>query len=137
MTPESTFAYCIVRKELSGGALLAHVFHAGREAKGPTASEDERICVLIATKDEMAWLSTKLQMAGIPFKACVETDGPMAGSTPSIGFSLLLKDKPTLKPVLGNLQVWSDRVQRRPEPTPPASARAALPEDKAHGGSSP
>ncbi len=110
----TTFAYCIVRKELTGGALLAHVFHAGREANGPPASEDERVCILVASKAEMEALAAELTARGVPFKACVETDGPMAGSTPSIGFSFLAADKPAFKPVLGHLQVWSEKARAAP-----------------------
>jgi hypothetical protein len=91
---------------LSGGALLAHVFHAGREARGPAASEDERVCVLQASKAEMEALAAALAKAQVPFKACVETDGPMAGSTPSLGFALRASDKEWFRDLVGHLKVW-------------------------------
>lgn len=100
----STFLYVVVRQELTGGALLAHVGHAAREAAGPRPTEDERICVLSATKAQLEQLCADLAGAGVPFKACVETDGPMAGSTPSVG--LAVTDRDALKPLLGHLKVW-------------------------------
>ena len=100
----TTYLYVIVRRELTGGALLAHVGHAAREAPGPRPSEDERICVLVATKAEMADACQRLDAAGIPYKACVETDGPMAGSTPSVG--LAGADRVRIKEALGHLKVW-------------------------------
>lgn len=109
-----------MRDKLSGGPLLAHVAHAAREAGyvpgGIAPSENERVCVLIATKAQIETAVGGLRRDGVPFKSCFETAGPMAGTTPSVGISLLLEDKPKFEKYLGHLQPWSDRRQKNAQP---------------------
>jgi hypothetical protein len=101
-----TRLYAIVRQELTGGALLAHLGHACREAPGPTPTEDERIVVLSATKAQMESALASLDAAGIGYKRCVEVDGPLAGSTPSVGFAILEADRASLPPQIQELKPW-------------------------------
>lgn len=106
-----TRLYVVVRQELSGGALLAHVGHAAREARGPSPTEDERIVILSATKAQLDTACYELSRLEIPFKACEETDGPMAGSTPSVGFAIEDADKGRLPPAVATLKVWRGKVE--------------------------
>jgi hypothetical protein len=100
----NTWLYVLVRKELSGGALLAHVAHAAREALGPEPTEDERAVVLMATKAEIEKVIKDLETAKIPYKACIEVEGVLAGTTPSLG--LAVADRTVLKDILGHLKPW-------------------------------
>lgn len=101
-----TRLYVIVRSELAGGALLAHVAHAAREAAGPRPTEDERVSILMASKAQMERVAQDLRDAGFDFKACIQTDGPMAGSTPSIGCALEEEQREHLPQSLKELKVW-------------------------------
>lgn len=110
-----TRLYVIVRTELTGGSLLVHAVHAAREAQGPRPTEDERACVLVATKSQLDAAMGQLADRGIPFKACVETDGPMAGVTPSIGFAIEDADRHLLPPAVTTLKVWRPPAKEQPK----------------------
>jgi hypothetical protein len=100
----NTWLYILVRNELSGGALLAHVAHAAREALGPAPTEDERAVVLTCSKEQMRKACEEMDAQGIPYKACIEVDGPLAGTIPSVGVAVA--DKETVRPIFKELRPW-------------------------------
>lgn len=110
----STFHYVIVRRELSGGALIAQAVHAAGESAshftqrtGLPLPDTTRAVILVASKDELARLKFDLEAIDEDFTAIVETDGPLAGSTTALG--LVTQDRETLKagvPVLAQLRPW-------------------------------
>lgn len=105
----NTWLYVLVRQELTGGALLAHVGHAAREALGPPPTEDEHIVVLSCTKAQMEEVRGKLEESKIAYKACVESKGVLAGTTPSLG--LAVADREVLRPILGHLRPWRASIR--------------------------
>jgi hypothetical protein len=123
MNPNTTRLYVVVRKELGDRQFVAHFGHAAREAffappvtnALPVApSEDEAIVVLRASKKQMEDLRVNLIAAGIAVKACVEIHGPMAGSTPSLGFAISEYQRSVVDPLVKDLKSWE----------PPAAAIA-------------
>lgn len=107
----STFwHYIVVRRELTGGALLAQVLHASADSlkmhldRGGLYPQDARGVVLVATKEQLADLGVKLATLGQFFHVVTETDGPLAGSTTAI--ALITSDRETLRPALGHLRPW-------------------------------
>lgn len=103
----STYLYAVVRKDLSGGSLLAQFGHAVTEclrAEDLPLPIDTRIVVLAATKEQMAALKLGLHAAEVPHKAILETDGPLTGVITAIG--LVTANRDALKPLLGELKVW-------------------------------
>lgn len=109
----TTFAYCIVRAELTGGSLPMYCFHAGRECPGPPPSKDERGVVLVATKAQLDDVVQGLQQHGIAYQLFDETDGQLAGSKPVLTFACLLEAKDALRekiPLLKKLRPWSAKA---------------------------
>lgn len=108
----STFHYAIMRKELSGGALLAQVFHAGADSVkkhlegGGEYPHDTRAVILVATKEQLAEVVERLRSSPEEFTHLVvqETDGPLAGSITAV--SVITEDRDALKPILGHLRPW-------------------------------
>lgn len=101
------YLYAIVRKEMTGGALLAQLGHACSECVTPDLAplpKDTRIVVLAATKEELAQTRERLLAAGVPHAAVLETDGVLEGVVTALGLVTLNRDE--LKPILGNLKVW-------------------------------
>ena len=109
--------YIIVRRELTGGALLAQVAHAAGESAAKWAAStgadlptDTRACVLVATKEQMAGIPEAVEVlereTDRTFRVAVitETDGPLTGSTTAIG--IFTDGRDFLKPVLGHLRPW-------------------------------
>lgn len=108
-TPErgSTYLYAVVRKEMTGGALLAQLGHAVTECLHPAdlpLPKDTRIVVLAGTKEQMADLKLALHAAQVPHAAVLETDGPLTGVITAIG--LVTTNREALRPILGGLKVW-------------------------------
>lgn len=110
--------YVVVRRELTGGALLAQVAHAASEAaaawgatEGRPLPTDTRAGVLVATKAELEATREALDARALPHARIDETDGPLAGSTTAVG--LVTFDRDSLRPILGALRVWV-----APKPTP-------------------
>jgi hypothetical protein len=102
----NSWLYVVVRKELSGGALLAQVAHAAREASAGPAPADERACILSATKEQLVELVADLLVADIPHRAIVETDGPLTGSTTAIGLVTVERDRLKQLTRIGELRPW-------------------------------
>lgn len=102
--------YVVVRRELTGGALLAQVLHASADStkmhleRGGLYPFDTRGVVLVATKEQLADLGVGLVHAGHFFHVVTETDGPLAGSTTAI--ALITTDREALKHLLGQLRPW-------------------------------
>lgn len=63
---------------------------------------DLRLAVLGATKEQLAEVVEALEGAGIPHRAIVETDGPLAGMVTSVG--LVVDDKDSVAHILGELK---------------------------------
>lgn len=118
MNPQTTRLYVVVRKELGDRTFVAHFGHAAAEAGFvPGAiepSEDESIVVLRATKAQLKNLIENLLKANVPFKACQEIHGPMAGTNPSVGFRILESNRSTVDPLVSHLKTWD----------PPAATKA-------------
>jgi len=106
----------VVRRELSGGALLAMVAHAAGESvpvfgKLPT---DTRVVVLVASKEQiaeivhvMATMTTSSEVVA-GYSAILETDGPLTGSFPAVGITTPNREKlRQLLPLLAELKPWS------------------------------
>lgn len=109
----TTFAYCIVRAELTGGSLPMYCFHAGRECPGLPPSKDERGVVLVATKAQVDEVVRGLQQHGIAYQLFDETDGQLAGSNPVLTFACLFEAKDALCekiPLLKKLRPWSAKA---------------------------
>lgn len=109
--PSATWLYVIVRKEMTGGALLAQVAHASSEAASQYTYDsnrelpcDTRACILGATKDELAKVRFDLEAAEVPHRTILETDGPLKGCTTALG--VVTDDRETLRPMLGTLRPW-------------------------------
>lgn len=100
----STYQYIIVRKEFSGGALLAQVAHAAGESVIEPLPDDVRVVVLVATKEQMASVRDALSAAGVPHKPILETDGPLEGVLTAIG--LVTTNRDELRPILGELRPY-------------------------------
>lgn len=103
--PGATYLYAVVRKEMTGGALLSQFGHAITECLRPEdlpLPEDTRIVVLAATKEQFAKALIELSVAGVPHRAINEVDGVLAGVTTAVG--LLTRDREKLKPILGELK---------------------------------
>jgi hypothetical protein len=100
----ATYQYIVVRKELSGGALLAQVAHAAGESVQTPLPIDTRVVVLQATKGELSLLTADLMAGGVEHKAILETDGPLAGSITAVG--LVTTDREKLRPILRDLKLW-------------------------------
>lgn len=112
----STFSgvwhYVIVRRELTGGALLAQVVHAAGESaasfgvnSGRCMPPDARAVVLVATKEQMQAIIDETEYrSDIRPWVITETDGPLAGSTTAIGFVTDNREK--WKPIVGHLRPW-------------------------------
>lgn len=99
-----------MRRELSGGALLAQVLHASADSlklhleRGGAYPQDARGVVLVATKEQIAQVGEGLVQAGQPFHVVTETDGPLAGSTTAL--ALITENREALVSVLGGLRPW-------------------------------
>ena len=106
----STFHYVIVRRELTGGALLAQVLHASADSvkmhleRGGAYPQDTRGVVLVATKEQLAEVGLACVNLGQFFHVVTETDGPLAGSTTAL--ALITSNRDVLKPALGHLRPW-------------------------------
>jgi hypothetical protein len=103
----TTCLYAVVRKELTGGAMLAQFGHAVTECLGPQdvpLPADTRIVVLAATKEQLDGIAKLLEKDAVPHKAILETDGPLAGVITAIG--LVTREREKLKPILGELRPW-------------------------------
>lgn len=121
--------YVLVRKEMTGGTLLAQVAHASSEAASEWSlarrnarsmgslpldavdhlPADTRACILGATKEELAMALYDLGAAEVPHIAITETDGPLTGVVTAIG--LVTVDRADLRaqvPMLSNLRPWRD-----------------------------
>lgn len=117
----------LVRKELSGGALLAQVAHAASEAASewslarrtdrslgslPLEADDHlptdtRACILSATKEELSIALYDLGAAEVAHRAILETDGVLTGVVTAIG--VITTDRAELKakvPLLARLRPW-------------------------------
>jgi hypothetical protein len=100
----------VVRRELTGGALLAQLLHASADSlklhleRGGPYPQDTRGVVLVASKEQLAELGAGLVAADQFFHVVTETDGPLAGSTTAI--ALITTDREALKPLLGQLRPW-------------------------------
>lgn len=106
----STYHYVIVRRELSGGALLAQVLHASGESvaewlrlEGPFP-RDARGVVLVATKEQLAAVIDQFTEKKFAFARINETDGPLAGSTTAVG--IVVADREFVNPILSHLKPW-------------------------------
>lgn len=104
-TGPTTYQYILARKEMSGGALLAHVAHAAGESVTFILPGDTRVVVLGATAAQMAEVRLALDAASVPHKVILETDGPLKGVVTAIG--LVTTDRDALKPILGGLRPFS------------------------------
>lgn len=110
--PEPTWwHYVIVRKELSGGPLLAQLGHAtGYSASllGKPLPLRTRICVLQATKEEFGEAYGKLILrsdeVGKTLYAMYESEGQLAGCYTAMAF--LTPDKQSIIDVVGGLKLW-------------------------------
>lgn len=100
----ATYQYIVVRKELSGGALLAQVAHAAGESVTKPLPADTRVVVLQATKGELSLLTADLMAGSFPHKAILETDGPLAGSITAVG--IVTEDRDRLRPLVRDLKIW-------------------------------
>jgi hypothetical protein len=119
----STYLYALVRKEMTGGALLAQFGHAITECLHPDdlpLPADTRIVVLGATKEQLEGVATLLVKDGVPHKAIVETDGVLEGVITAIG--LLTRNREALKPILGELRPYRNPAGA---PSPGADNAAA------------
>lgn len=102
--------YVVVRRELTGGALLAQVLHASADSLkmhlelGGSYPQDARGVVLVATKEQLADLGSALVGLGQHFHVVTETDGPLAGSTTAL--ALITSNRDALKPALSHLRPW-------------------------------
>lgn len=110
----STFHYIVVRRELTGGALLAQAVHAAGESAslhtqrtGLPLPDTTRAVILVASKDELAKARFDPEEAEEDFVAITETDGPLAGSTTALG--IVTQDRESLRtavPMLAQLRPW-------------------------------
>ena len=107
----NVWLYILIRKELTGGALLAQVAHAASEAasqytieRGHELPSDTRACVLGCTKEELAKARYDLTADSVSYRAIEETDGALAGVVTAVG--LVTLDKAALAPALGGLRPW-------------------------------
>lgn len=99
----------VLRKELVGGSALAQAVHAAREASRGQAPTDERACILVATKEQMAalWITLERQPVTSCISRITETDGPLAGSITAIGIITTQRDLLRAHcPLLGDLKVF-------------------------------
>jgi hypothetical protein len=110
-TEQTWWHYLIVRKELSGGPLLAQLAHAaGYSAAqlGAPLPERTRVCVLSATKEQFGEiygrLSLRSDLVGKTLYAMYETEGQLSGSYTAMGF--LTSDKQSIIEVIGHLKPW-------------------------------
>jgi hypothetical protein len=105
-----------VRRELTGGALLAQAVHAAGESAALWAErrgqlpDTTRAVVLVATKEQMeAALEGELER-GLPLRdfasVITETDGPLAGSTTAFGIVANEVGRADLKRLVGHLRPW-------------------------------
>jgi hypothetical protein len=102
-----TYLYAIMRKDLSGGPLLAQLGHALTECLGKDDVPlplDTRIVVLEATKEQLAGVAMLLSKDGIPHRAVLESDCPLEGVITGIG--LVTRERERLRPILGELRTW-------------------------------
>lgn len=106
--------YVVVRKELSGGPLLAQVGHAtGYSAAqlGAPLPARTRICVLQATKEEFGEAYGKLILrsdeVGKTLYAMYESEGKLAGCYTAMAF--LTSDKQSIIDVVGDLKLWTEK----------------------------
>lgn len=115
----NSWVYVVLRKELTGGAAISQAVHAAREASRSQAPTDERACVLVATKEQLAEIWSSLEAARFidhhhsgsdaapSFSRIVETDGPLAGSITAIGVVTRCRDDLRVRvPLLANLKVF-------------------------------
>jgi hypothetical protein len=112
MSPETLYHYIIVRRELSGGALLAQVTHAAGESASKwslstthSLADTTRAAVLVASKEELESVLTKLAASLIIHQRIDETDGPLKGSTTSVGF--IAPKSEFVKALVAGLKPWS------------------------------
>lgn len=109
-----TYQYLIVRRELSGGALLSQLAHAAGESAvqymlehGGDFPGDTRVVVLVATKEELAALRYDLTDGAFPHCAIRETDGPLADVVTALGF--VTQSRELIRsacPLLAQLKPW-------------------------------
>lgn len=105
--PGSTYIYAVVRKEMTGGALLAQYGHAITECLRPEdlpLPEDTRIVVLGATGPQLAGVAMLLAKDGVHHRVIAETEGVLEGVITAIG--LVTRDRESLKPILGELRPY-------------------------------
>lgn len=104
--------YIVVRRELTGGPLLAQVVHAAGESAsafsmntGRHLPRDARAVVLVATKEQLALLVEQVQFrSDLQVHIITETDGPLAGSTTALGF--IVSEKGIATEFVGHLRPW-------------------------------
>ena len=103
--------YVVVRKNMSGGALLAQVAHAaseagswfGANANGLPLPNTTRACILGATKEQLAELAAALSLSRVPDVVAIEeNEGPLAGVITAIGFVTERRDE--VRPLLAHLK---------------------------------
>ena len=109
--PTATWLFVVVRKEMTGGALLAQVAHASSEAASQYVDEhgheipaDTRACILGVTKEQMATVKFDLEEGCFSHRVVLETDGPLAGVVTAIG--IVIDNRELVKPILGQLRPW-------------------------------
>ena len=103
-TRGSTWHYVIVRKEMTGGALLAQAVHAAGESVRTPLPPDTRAVVLVATKSELALLKLALINAFVDHTSITENEGPLEGVITAIG--LVTTDRDSVRPLLSHLKVY-------------------------------
>lgn len=133
---ELSFAYLIIRADISGGQALMMAFFAGVHCGGPRERVDMG-CALIATVAEMDMLAADLLKNDVPFTVRRSPKGDPA----TISFSIPAHKKLQYQSFLEHLQPWSVNLQKRladsSVPSNSNTAKAALSEDSRHGGSRP
>ena len=110
--PEVLYHYIIVRRELSGGALLAQVTHAAGESASKwcfltsrVLPETTRAAVLVASKEELEHVLAGLAPSLIIHQRIDEVDGPLKGSTTAVGF--IAAKTEFVKGLVADLKPWS------------------------------
>jgi hypothetical protein len=104
--------YVVVRRELTGGALLAQVVHAAEMTgsfhgvnHGKSMPSDSRCVVLVATKEQLQQIvDSTANRSDVQLSVVTETDGPLAGSTTAVAF--LAESREQAKPLVGHLRPW-------------------------------
>ena len=109
---KSWWHYILVRKELAGGAAMAQACHAAaysaNQLDKQTIPEHTRMCVLAASKEQMAAIAeqllTRSDEIGATLNIFKECEGELSGVITSIGF--LTSDKEKVRTLLAELKPW-------------------------------